>query len=298
MTHETPGAGRDAASVKEVSLLDNEQRIASNNAEIHRTTREFAAGIMPTGTTNWPYIGRGRGLFVVGVELLLKGLKMQRLHAPSQFVSITSTIPTLKVHKTMRYEDSRTGATLTDLIRFPNDPAAWEAFVERYGRKILSWCRRWGLQEADAENVTQEVLLKLAKNLHTYDPSKGRFRAWLKTLAHNAWQDYLESYRRPGAGSGDTRVMEKIQSIAARDDLATALGDAFDLEMLELAQAIVQLRVQERTWKAFRLVAIEGFSGADAAAQTGMTADAVYVARDRVQKMLQEEIQKLEQPDK
>ena len=190
----------------------------------------------------------------------------------------------------------QTGVTLFRLLNSPQDPTAWSAFVDRYGRKILFWCRRWGLQEADAENVAQEVLAKLALKLHAYDPYRGRFRAWLKTLAHHAWDDYLESQRRPGAGSGDTRVLEKIQSIEARDDLTATLGEAFDLEILERAMANVQSRVDERTWEVFRLVAIEGLKGAQAAERPGMKVATVFVARSRVQQMIQQEIQELEMP--
>src|SRR5262245_6585583 len=99
------------------------------------------------------------------------------------------------------------------------DPAAWGSFVDRYAGKSISMCRRWGLQEADAENVTQEVLAKLWMKIHTYDRTKGRFRAWLKTLTRHALDDYLEILHRPGAGSGDTKVLDKIHSIEARDDL-------------------------------------------------------------------------------
>lgn len=121
-----------------------------------------------------------------------------------------------------------TGRRLRDLLNSLDDPEAWRRFVDRYGKKVLLWRRRWGLQQADAENVTQEVLTKLAGRLNTYDPAEGRFRPWLKTVAHHAWCDYLESQRRPGGGTGDSVVLEKIQSLQARDDLASTLEGAFD----------------------------------------------------------------------
>jgi RNA polymerase sigma-70 factor (ECF subfamily) len=64
--------------------------------------------------------------------------------------------------------------------------------VDRYGPQIHAWCRRWGLQETDARDVTQTVLLQLASKLRTftYDPAQ-RFRGWLKTLTHHAWSDFL-----------------------------------------------------------------------------------------------------------
>src|SRR5579862_2099899 len=96
--------------------------------------------------------------------------------------------------------DSKTSASLLGRLGAdPNDAGAWSDFVKRYGRKILLWCRAWNLQPADADDVTQNVLLRVARQMSTfrYDP-KGSFRAWLKTVAHAAWCDWLEAQKRPG----------------------------------------------------------------------------------------------------
>src|SRR5437762_155337 len=79
----------------------------------------------------------------------------------------------------------------------PEDGAAWSEFVLRYGPKILQWCRGWRLQQADAEDVTQDVLLRVARQMQTfrYDPSRS-FRAWLRTVAYRAWCDWLEARSR------------------------------------------------------------------------------------------------------
>src|SRR5262249_38741039 len=181
------------------------------------------------------------------------------------------------------------------LSRLPADQAAWSEFNERYGRKIYGWCRHWQLQQADAEEVTQEVLLKLIQKLRTfgYDPARS-FRAWLKTVAHHAWRDFLDSRRRPGAGSGDTQMVEMLQTIQARDNLVEHLNDVFSRELLDEALARVQVRVQPHTWQAFHLLAFEGLSGAEAAARLNMKVATVFVARSKVQKMVQEEVRRLE----
>jgi RNA polymerase sigma-70 factor (ECF subfamily) len=151
------------------------------------------------------------------------------------------------------------------------------------------------LQDADAEDVTQEILLKLAQKLRSfaYDPSRS-FRGWLKTVAHHAWRDFVDSRRRAQAGAGDSHVQELIQTLEARQDLLQKLEEAFDHELLEAAKVQVQLRVAPHTWEAFRLVALEGQPVAEVAARVHMQVAMVYVAKSKVQKMLQEEIQKLE----
>jgi RNA polymerase sigma-70 factor (ECF subfamily) len=180
----------------------------------------------------------------------------------------------------------------------PVDEAAWSDFAQRYGPLILAWCQSWGLQPADADDVSQNVLLKLADHLRrfVYDPSR-RFRGYLRTMAHNACNDYLDSKRRGVAASAGAAMHAVLESVEARDDLATRLEEAFDLERLEVAQARVRQRVEAHTWEAFRLTALEGQSGADAAAALHMQVGAVFKAKSKVQQMLRAEIQRLERDE-
>ena len=193
---------------------------------------------------------------------------------------------------------ARTSGTLLRRVRSPLDQEAWNEFVELYGRRIYGWCRQWGLQEADAEDVTQDVLLRLASKMRdfAYDPSR-RFRGWLRTLTHHAWSDFLLDRKRPGAGSGDSQVVQALEQVEARDDLTRRLDEEFTHALLDEASARVRLRVQGHTWEAFRLTAVEGKSGAEAAALLGIRVATVYVARSKVQKLLQDEVRKLEGAD-
>ncbi|QEH39080.1 RNA polymerase sigma factor RpoE [Aquisphaera giovannonii] len=191
----------------------------------------------------------------------------------------------------------RTSASLLGRLRLDHsDPGDWAEFVRRYGPLIRTWCRRWGLQEADADDLAQDVLARLAARMRSfeYDPSKS-FRAYVKTLAHFTWCDLIESRKRPGGGSGDSDVHDRLAAVEARDDLQARLADAFDQEVLEEATARVRLRVEPRTWEAFRLTAVEGLSGADAAAKVGMEVATVFKAKSKVQKMLREEIRRIEE---
>jgi RNA polymerase sigma-70 factor (ECF subfamily) len=195
-----------------------------------------------------------------------------------------------------RMNDSRTRVTLLGrLRRDPTNQEIWAEFVAHYGPKIYSWCRKWKLQEADAQDVTQNVLLKLADKMRTfhYDSSRS-FRAWLKTLTYHAWVDFLETRQRPGRGSGDSEVVDMLHSVEARADLVQHLEAEFDREVLEEAMVRVRLRVAPQTWEAFRLTALEGLPGAEAAQRIPMQVAQVFVAKRRVQNMLSTEVAKLE----
>ena len=97
---------------------------------------------------------------------------------------------------------SATSPTLLGRLRQdPADGAAWSTFVLRYGPRIHAWCRQWRLQEADAQDVTQDVLIKLVARMRTftYDAS-GSFRGWLKTVTYHAWRDALDGRQRAVQG--------------------------------------------------------------------------------------------------
>jgi RNA polymerase sigma factor (sigma-70 family) len=191
-------------------------------------------------------------------------------------------------------DPSLTSVTLLDRLRHdPRDQAAWSDFVARYGPKILRWCRRWRLQEADAEDVTQNVLLKLNGRMATFSyRASGSFRAWLKTLTHHSWRDLVDE-RRAGIGAGDSRIRALLESLEAGDDLAEELEEEFSRELMDRAMALVKARVASRAWEAFRLTALEGWSGAAAASHLQMKVAQVYLAKSRVTRRIQEEVRRL-----
>lgn len=176
----------------------------------------------------------------------------------------------------------------------PGDADAWAEFVDRYGRKIYRWCLQRQLQPADAQDVTQIVLLKLAQKMQTfeYDPSKS-FRAWLKTVTHHAWQDYLASIKPGVQGTGDSQVNQILHNQSAPEDLDSFLEDEHRQTLMGEALARVQARVEAKTWQAFHLQAYLNKSGKETADQLGMPITAAFMARSRVQTMLREEVLRL-----
>lgn len=180
----------------------------------------------------------------------------------------------------------------------PDDPQAWARFVVRYGPVLRKWCRQWRLQDADSHDLEQEVLVRLVRKLRDYEHhGPGSFRGWLKTIARRALLDFLEACNRPGAPARAAQLAESLTDVAAREDLLKRLDDEFDCELLELAIERVKQRVQPHTWEAFRLTAYEERAAAEVGKTLGMQPGAVYVARAKVQRMIQEELARLDRDE-
>jgi len=172
---------------------------------------------------------------------------------------------------------------------------AWFEFVERYGRLIHDWCLHRQLQPADAEDVTQEVLVRLARALKTfeYNPEL-TFRGWLRRVTENALADFFRDKGRRAKMKQSDSTLETLKDAEARADLVQRLEQSFDLELFERAAAMVQKRVETRRWQAWHLTAIEKMAVEDVSQQLQMKVPTVYSSRYQVQKKISEELQRLE----
>jgi DNA-directed RNA polymerase specialized sigma24 family protein len=104
----------------------------------------------------------------------------------------------------------------------------------------------------------------------------------------NAWVDFLAARKRdPGRNAGPLDTI--ADSADARSELERHIEDGFDAELLDMAMHRVRKRVKAGTWQAFHLTAVEGLSGVDAAQKLLIPVAHVFVAKNRVQKMLQKE---------
>lgn len=189
---------------------------------------------------------------------------------------------------------SKTSVSLLRRIRRnEGDPQAWDEFVDRYGRRIYEWCLHRKLQPADAEDVTQNVLTKLAVRLETFEYNPDlTFRGWLRRITENSLVDFFRE--RQSRGGGKNQSIEHLNDTAARANLAERLEAAFDLELFEEAKARVRRRVDNRRWLAWEMTAVKNEPGERVAAELDMKIPTVYSSRYQVQKMIADEVQGLE----
>jgi RNA polymerase sigma-70 factor (ECF subfamily) len=196
----------------------------------------------------------------------------------------------------MESASSDTSVTLLGRLREDQtDQQAWAAFADRYGPKVYAWCRHWRLAEADAEDVTRDVLAILARRMAAFESNPAQsFRAWLKTSTQHALGEFMTRRAQSLQASGDSQISKLLTNVPACEDLIGRLNAEFDREILEVAAARVRVRVKPHAWEAFRLTVWQGLSGADAARQLGLRVAIVFNAKSKVQMLLQEEIRKLD----
>ncbi len=185
-----------------------------------------------------------------------------------------------------------TRTSLLFRLRDAADQQAWEQFVEIYTPLIHGFCCHRGLQDADAADVTQEVMRAVARNMpkFEYQPEKGTFRSWLFTITRNKFNNFLSRRSHQPQGSGDTTMQRKIEAQPCPETDGRWERD-FQERLFKWACSQIQPEFQEATWQAFWRTAVEEQPGNDVAQSLNMSVGAVYVAKSRVLSRLREKVQ-------
>jgi RNA polymerase sigma factor (sigma-70 family) len=163
-----------------------------------------------------------------------------------------------------------------------DDGAAWRAFEALYQPAVYRFARSRGLQEADALEVVQEVMLAVHRTVPDWRPSQraGSFRAWLAEAARRLTLQTLRKRDRRDRAAGGVAGQGALAEAAA--PVAIAESDDERRWAFFCAAAQVEQEVQPATWRAFWLTAVEGRAAADAARELDMTVGNVYSAKCRV----------------
>jgi RNA polymerase sigma factor (sigma-70 family) len=170
---------------------------------------------------------------------------------------------------------------------------AWGKMHARYQDVILTWCQRRGLPLASAEDLAQEIWLKLVNDIHKYDPAKGKLRSWLKAVVNNALTDFWRRQRRKPErdGIGGTAFLQHLGNFAspeAADELSCAIENQANNTAAEVLKR-VRARLHDSTWQAFYKTMVEQRPAKDVAKELGLSIAAVYKHTYRVKQMLHEE---------
>ena len=171
---------------------------------------------------------------------------------------------------------------------------SWTVFHARYRGVIFGWCQHRGLSPDDAEDLTQDVLLKLFQQLPQYrhDPARGLFRSWLKTVVNNALTDFWRRQQQRLERTVNNTALLDQQGGLASPEAATELSIAIEDQAQTIAADIlerVRVKVRETTWQAFYQMMVEQRPAAEVAEALNLSVATVYKANYRVKHMLLQE---------
>jgi RNA polymerase sigma-70 factor (ECF subfamily) len=195
-------------------------------------------------------------------------------------------------------ESPETRETL--IRRLPNaaDVEAWDMFVQIYEPLLFRLASARGLQQADAEDLVQEVLTAVSKSIERWlaNGERGGFRAWLFRIASNLAVNFLTRPRHQRLGSGDSAIARLL------DEQPGPSGDSSEMflkeyrrELFRWAAERVREQVSTTQWRAFWQTSVEDRPIAEVAREFGMSVGSVYIARSRVTKRIRDMIRKHEE---
>ncbi len=186
--------------------------------------------------------------------------------------------------------NSNTQATLLTRLRDGSDPLAWEEFFGRYWSLIYGFARHRGCSEHTAEDIVQDVMLKVfeQKDLFNYDPARGRFRDWLGTLVRNkVAQRRRGPSERVRAQGGDAQI-HYAEPEAPQSDPDAAWEAAFEETLLLVLLDVLRREMDPRAYLAFELYTLYDLPGGKVAKYTGLSRNGVYRAHKRALRRLKE----------
>ena len=188
------------------------------------------------------------------------------------------------------------------ILRLPSaaDAEAWHDFTSIYEPFVYRFARRGGLQDADARELVQNVLLAVARSVGRWQPDgdRARFRTWLFRIARNQLIDISGQRRRHATARGGTSLLGMLEQHPDSDGFSSReIRLSHRRELLSRAADLVRSSVKDATWRAFQLTALENQPIEAVARELGLTVGAVYIARSRVLTRLRAEIKQWEDDD-
>jgi RNA polymerase sigma-70 factor (ECF subfamily) len=176
-----------------------------------------------------------------------------------------------------------TAVSLLQGLRQQQAAASWERFANLYTPLLLHWARRLGLQEQDAADLVQDVLVVLVRKLPEFQYQPGRsFRGWLRTVLMNTWRD------RPHRGA--PAPLDSANAPPAPPDDDALEEREYRLYIVGRALRLMTADFEPATWTACWETVVMDRPGAEVAAELGITVNAVYLAKSRVLSRLRQDL--------
>jgi RNA polymerase sigma factor (sigma-70 family) len=180
-------------------------------------------------------------------------------------------------------EGSKTRPSLLLELRDVENAIAWGRFVDLYTPLVFRFARKRGLQDADAADVTQEVMKSVAASIQTfeYEPARGGFRNWLFTVTRNKLNNYFHRQQRRPVALGSTTMMRFIEEQPGAGH-EPEWDHEYRVRLFHWAADQVRPEFHDSTWEAFWQTSVLHRPAGDVARDLRLSEGAVYIGRSRV----------------
>ncbi|MSQ93854.1 MAG: sigma-70 family RNA polymerase sigma factor [Gemmataceae bacterium] len=189
-----------------------------------------------------------------------------------------------------------TSFSLLDRLQQGPEDASWQRMVDIYTPLIRGWLRRYTVLNQDIDDLVQEVLAVVVRKLHEFErqPRIGAFRRWLRTITVNCLRNFWRAQRyqpKAGGNAGFGDVLDQLED--PESDLSRLWDKEHDDRVIQRLLELIRPYFEAKTWQAFTGVALQGRPVDQVAAELGMSANAVFIAKSRVLHQLRREGQDL-----
>ncbi len=186
-----------------------------------------------------------------------------------------------------------TPISLLERLRLRPDSASWERLVALYTPLVRGWLGRYGLQPTDVDDLTQEVMGTLLRELPRFrhDLRRGAFRRWLRTIAVNRLRSLWRGRRRAAGQADLDAALDRLED--PDSDLSRLWDEEHDRHVARRLLELIEPEFEPTTWRAFRLLVLEGQPTADVARALGVSPNAVRIAKSRVLARFRKEVEGL-----
>lgn len=194
------------------------------------------------------------------------------------------------------HETPRTRPSLLLRLQGDRDERAWDEFLLLYEPLVLRLMRGQGLQDSDARDTTQQVLLRISGAIESYQPdgAEASFRRWLFRVARNVVVTFLMKKSRQPVLMPDDQVAEVLDSKLAVSEESDLFDHEYRQQVLAWATEQVRREFHDSTWQAFVETNINGRPIAEVACELSLSPGSVYVARSRIIARLRAKVEEFE----
>lgn len=187
---------------------------------------------------------------------------------------------------------TNTSLTLLNRLQQTDEPETWERLVGLYRPLLLVWLRKYDVQASDADDLVQEVLIAVMKDLKSFNHNgrPGAFRTWLRSILVNRLRNFWRTRHRHPQGSGDSEIEQRLAQLEnPTSEMSQLWNQQHDRHVARQIMALAKPHFQPETWTAFIRVAIDGERADVVAADLGISLNAIFIAKSRVLSRLRQE---------